>query len=967
MDQFRREQMLLKVSQLAAQRNAVAVRFSTELQFAEALCELNETKAPRWRKLIAQACAIVESVLAAGKLEKFAKAVEEAEAIMSPIGKAAKGYTIHCIGHAHIDMNWMWSWPETVSITNDTFLTVLKLMDEFPDFRFSQSQASVYAICRDYNPDLLAQIGRRIAEGRWEVTASQWVEGEKNLACGEALARHLLYTRQFMQQHFNLAPEDVTIDWEGDMFGHAHTIPSILSRGGVKHYYMCRPGLPEKPRVLWWQGPDGSRVLGFVDYDWYNGSIEPHLFGNAAGFFKKTGIQDYMWVYGVGDHGGGPVRRDILRCREMNAWPLVPNLRMATTKEYFAILEKQAERWPVIDGELNFEFTGCYTTQTAIKKANRYGENYCLEAEMISSLAQQAVGRTYPTAQIRESWLPVLFGQFHDILPGSGVHWTREHMLGLFQEVAAKTSMVKLHAMRQMAAAVDTSFAGTVEAKVPPSQAGMAIGAGVGRILGEPGSMTSASHVVDGPRPFVVFNPTTWERRGVVQASVWDTNTGLSAGGELRDKKFIVRTLDGQAVPAQSLGNGHYWGHNFVDLAFPVQVGSLGYSSYVVEEGILPAPASKVRVYDAPPRHEWMQTRPCSLAMENEFLTVEFDMLTGGVKKLIDKGTGLNLADEHKPMGVLEFLLERSRGMSAWVIGDTQVRKYPLEVLSITQPQSGPYVASVAVKVKVEESTVTVTYTLRAGEGRLEIGIEAYWVERGSENKGTPALRMLFPLAIEDAKAQYEIPFGSIERNLNAGQEVPTLRWADVTGTAGKAPAGITLLNDCKYGYSLDGSTLTATLIRSSFNPDPLPEVSEHSMKFAICPHGKKPSSAELIRLGAGFNHPLAVLSTDVHKGTLPSSAVGITAVTPDNVILSSIRKAQDDDGFIVHVYETAGKQAAAKVAFDKILMGTVESAVEVDFMERPIETSTAKTTADGFGVTIPAHGIAAVRVKLTK
>ena len=72
---------------------------------------------------------------------------------MAPIATVAKTYTIYCVGHAHIDMNWMWSWPETVAVTNDTFATVLKLMDEFPQFRFSQSQASVYAIIEEYNPE----------------------------------------------------------------------------------------------------------------------------------------------------------------------------------------------------------------------------------------------------------------------------------------------------------------------------------------------------------------------------------------------------------------------------------------------------------------------------------------------------------------------------------------------------------------------------------------------------------------------------------------------------------------------------------------------------------------------------------------------------------------------------------------------------------------------------------------------
>jgi alpha-mannosidase len=108
--------------------------------------------------------------------------VAQAEETLAPIARVAKRYTIHCVGHGHIDMNWMWSWPETVAVTNDTFATVLRLMEEYPTFTFTQSQASVYAILERFNPEMLDQVRRRVKEGRWEVAASHWVENDKNMA-----------------------------------------------------------------------------------------------------------------------------------------------------------------------------------------------------------------------------------------------------------------------------------------------------------------------------------------------------------------------------------------------------------------------------------------------------------------------------------------------------------------------------------------------------------------------------------------------------------------------------------------------------------------------------------------------------------------------------------------------------------------------------------------------------------------
>ncbi len=102
-------------------------------------------------------------------------AAQQAEAMLEPLGPEAKALTVHCVSHAHIDMNWMWGFQETVAVTLDTFRTVLDLMREYPDFTFSQSQASVYRIVEEYAPELLSAIRARVREGRWEVSASTWV------------------------------------------------------------------------------------------------------------------------------------------------------------------------------------------------------------------------------------------------------------------------------------------------------------------------------------------------------------------------------------------------------------------------------------------------------------------------------------------------------------------------------------------------------------------------------------------------------------------------------------------------------------------------------------------------------------------------------------------------------------------------------------------------------------------------
>ncbi len=961
----RREMLQRSANNEAAMGSAPVERFLAELDFVEGLADLVGKKAAGWPKLMDQAFHIVSEAVESGSIDGLEKAVDQAEAILAPIGKLAKTYTIHCAGHGHIDMNWMWSWPETVAVTNDTFLTVLKLMDEFSDFCYTQSQASVYAIVQQYNPELFERIKCRVQEGRWEVAASHWVEGDKNIASGEALARHLLYTRQFMKEHLGLNPEDVTIDWSPDTFGHALTIPLIDARGGVKHYYMCRGGNGEKPPVFWYKAPDGSKILVNLETTWYNDHIAPHNALAMLKFCKKTGLKDWLNVYGVGDHGGGPTRRDILRCYEMDGWPIYPTFQFGTTREYYKILEQHGDKWPVIDRELNFEFTGCYTTQTQIKRNNRLGENYLVEAEIAASLATLILGWKYPAGTLRDRWVDVLFSHFHDILPGSGVAETRQYNQGQFQNVAAATQMIKTNSLRALAGAVDTSFAGPADTdEIVAAGSSLAIGGGAGRGT-HWGGLSNAGHVVDGPRPVVVFNPTAWVRNEVVQATVWDADTG-PAGTELKQKTFVVRTAEGKVVPTQKIGEGGYWGHRFVDLAFPVEVGSLGYNTYAIEEGTVQDFEAPVKCLEEPGPGQ-VSFAPSLPTLENEFLAVEFDSLTGGVSRLVDKKTGRNLADAANPLGVLEYVLERPGGMSAWVIAPTQERQYPLQVHSLKRTQSGPFQAVVEAKLNVQNSSATVTYTLEAGQPWLEIAVQTRWVEIGTGEKGCPSLLMRFPLALTEAKGLYEIPFGAIQRDLNRGQEVPALRWLDVSGKQGTgrtgATAGCAVANDSKYGYSLDGSVLRATLIRSSYEPDPIPEVGDHIIRFALMPHAARPATADLVRLGASFNHPLQVVATDVHKGTLAVADEAMPSVRPDSVVVTSLKRAEAGDGFVVRLQETAGKAVTATVALSAGLLGKIQDVVEVDLLERPVGKSSAAKVAGGFSVKVPGFGIASVKV----
>jgi alpha-mannosidase len=227
-----------------------------------------------------------------------------------------------------------------------------------------------------------------------------------------------------------------------------------------------------------------------------------------------------------------------------------------------------------------------------------------------------------------------------------------------------------------------------------------------------------------------------------------------------------------------------------------------------------------------------------------------------------------------------------------------------------------------------------------------------------------PALRASFPLSILNGRANFEIACGIIERPAD-GEESPALNWADLTGDSLSEPeavAGATLLNDCKYGHQLSEDTLRLTLLRSSYDPDPLPEIGRHNIRFALVPHVGDFDPAAAVRQGHAFNHPVIPVGATVHEGDLPPEAAGLEVQTR-NVMVSGVKRAEDSDALIVRLYELRGVETKAEVRISALLAAAGASAVETDLLEQPRPQSTAAFANGLLTVTVPAYGLATVRI----
>lgn len=880
---------------------------------------------------------------------------QEAERVLLPLSERAKELTVLCVAHAHIDMNWMWGFQETVAVTLDTVRTMLALMEEYPQFTFSQSQASVYHMLEEYAPRLLEQVKRRVREGRWEVTASTWVENDKNLSGGESMARHLLYTKKYLSGLLDIREEDLNLDFEPDTFGHSYNLPEILRNGGVTRYYHCR-GYDEGA-IYRWRGLSGAEVLSYCERTWYNAGIDSDFCEGIPTFCRKYNLQKLLKVYGVGDHGGGPTRRDIERFLDMNTWPLYPVIRFGTYREFFDYLEERKDQFPVVDQELNYVFTGCYTSQSRIKMANRFGEARLTESEILESMASLEVPGYERGKNPEDAWRKILFNQFHDIIPGSGVVETREYALGEFQSAMARAGANGTMAMEAICEAV--AEAGGVVCKAAAGACGAmgeaagerleknftgdrAMGAGAGkgteRACGFGFAMPERG---GGPvRHLVLFNVTQTARTEPTEIILWDWQEEIS--------HTRITDLNGKEYPFQFIGReedweGLYWGHTCDKLLVWVPVPPLGYTICRIEgketEGILVPQVLDVRkdnITDEP------------ICLENDKVKAVFEVSTMKCISFVQKSDGRQLVAPERPACGLALITEEDGNeLTAWRVGRTSKlvdlnEQYCVKPLKLTTEGLRK---ELEYEIAIEKTKINVKIRLDEGSQFLDYRLEAAWTLLGEEGKGIPQLRFMVPCGYEMENYRYTIPYGVIDRPPLA-QDVPAMGLGCALPKDGKS--ALYLLSDCKYGFRGDREGLSLNLIRGSYDPDPYPEIGDHIIRIAVgvC----QPKEETLALLAERYLHPVTVRSC----GAKPSGTEGSKSLFEiEGAVLSSIKEAEDGHGLIIRMYNPSHEERVMRLR----LPGHRMEAYLADFLENnlkplPIEAGDTLTyRVNGSGV----------------
>lgn len=357
--------------------------------------------------------------------EKRLEDYRRARQILAPCFAAKNGDSVpefYAIGNSHLDLAWLWRLSETERKTQRTFAAQLRHMEEYPEYRFFQSQPASYAMCKQRDPELFAKIQEAVREGRWVADGAMWVEPDVNIPSGESLIRQVLYGKQFLREEFGVESH---LLWLPDTFGYNASLPQILSGCGVEYMMTAKilwnynGHAPFTEQFFRWRGNDGSEVTVFIPQTYVCGTNAESVTGLWEQRVQIEDIDKYLLPFGYGDGGGGPCRDDLETLRRERDLEGMPRIHFASPMEFF---EESGRPSHVYAKELYFAaHQGTYTSGAKVKRSNRKLEIALRNAEMLGALAMSMGKAEYDYDRWDAIWKVMLLHQFHDILPGSSI------------------------------------------------------------------------------------------------------------------------------------------------------------------------------------------------------------------------------------------------------------------------------------------------------------------------------------------------------------------------------------------------------------------------------------------------------------------------------------------------------------------------------------------------------------------
>jgi alpha-mannosidase len=773
--------------------------------------------------------------------------ISAARAALNPVMAKRNGETVHtvsAVGHAHIDTAWLWPLRETIRKCARTFSTALDYMERYPEYVFVCSQAQQYAWMKAYYPTIWEGIKKAIKRGQWEPVGSMWIECDCNLVSGESLVRQILHGKNFFRKEFGYETRDV---WIPDVFGYAASLPQIMCKANIEYFLTQKISWNQfnkfPHQTFEWEGLDGTRIFThFPPADTYNADAGPKELIKAINNFKEHDrASRSILVYGYGDGGGGPSIEMLEKLRRVKDFYGVPKTVPEKAITFFEKAKADAKDLPVWTGELYLELhRGTYTTQARNKRGNRKSEFLLRDAELLDALSFALVPNREESASdparavydvtgfgegnanthraaLERAWKLVLLNQFHDIIPGSSIHWVYEDSARDYETVRILVESVRDSSWKALESRIATEGY---------------------------------------KKPIVVINTVGFERNEVISLP----------GGE-------VVKVD---VPA---------------------------CGYVVVEKSAEAQTQGLRAVKA-------VTCPDGITLENGLVRVTID-LQGRLTSVFDLVARREALSA--PGNVLHLHEDIPNAWDAWDVDVFYKEKCRVlnGIHSIKLVENTPLRATVQLTRSFESSSLTQRIVLRAGSARIDFPTEIEWQETQK------ILKVAFPVNIRAMTAKYEIQFGCVERPTHTNTswdmgrfEVCGHKWAELA----EPGYGIALLNDCKYGYDIQGNVMRLSLLRAPISPDPVADKGHHEFTYALLPHAGDFRDGQVIHEAYALNVPLLTREMDPHPGSLPPIQSFFSVDRP-GAIIEAVKVAEEGDAIIVRLYESEGARGAVRIS----------------------------------------------------
>lgn len=845
--------------------------------------------------------------------DSFYQSVEEAGAYLKKALYEEMGgfddVIATCIGHTHIDVAWWWTVAQTREKTARSFATVLKFMDEYPEYRFMSSQPVLYTFLKERYPELYDGVKKRVAEGRWEPEGGMWLEADCNLTSGESLVRQFLYGKRFFKEEFGV---DNHVLWLPDVFGYSGALPQIMKGCGIDYFMTTKLSWNQFNKVpndtLLWEGIDGTKILThFIStlgvgqsverfFTTYNGMLHPDaIMGGWQRYQNKEMNSDILIAYGYGDGGGGPTREMLETGRRMEAGLRdVPKVRQEGVLNYFKELEgrvKDSKRLHTWTGEFYFEYhRGTYTSMARNKRSNRKSELLLMDLELLSVLAEKK-GVAYPAADLERLWKMVLLNQFHDILPGSSIKEVYEVTKKEYEEVERDGGALLEERKGAIAAA----------------------GSGV-----------------------TVFNTTGMNKCGLVKLP-----EGVKA----------LRDGDGAVLPCQELLAASY--------VYVTDVPSKGFRvfepvnngagrDFAAADGV----ANKTAGTDPVGNMFQVSEAADGFTVVTPYYEAKLDR-DGTFTTLFDKKNGREVLKEGARGNQLRVYEDKPIYYDNWDIDVFYTEKFWNldEAASISLTAQGPLFAELTVERSFMHSRMRQRIRFYANSARIDFDTWVDWKEHQY------LLKTLFPVDVHTDEAAFDIQFGNVTRKTHTNTSWDMARfescghkWMDVS----EGGYGVSLLNDCKYGHSVLGGEIGLTLIKSGIEPNPDTDNEEHFFTYSLLPHAGTWKEADTQREAADLNQAMTAM-----RGGVCGERFSFASVDSDNVILETVKRSEDGDGIILRMYESRNKRTKTRVS----LCDHALKVWECDLLENPKEECQAD--GNGFAFTIKPYEIKTFRVIL--